>query len=252
MRIEGGRAALTRAFGALCALQPVRWEPGGLVCAPRADPDNASAALATCPLPWRALDAPPAWPAPPAGFVAGFYRRSPAHAPAPVTVPELLQADGEGFGPGDHVTTAMCLAALAQLPAGAAVDAGCGSGLLAQGWARLGRGPVLGVDLDPRAVAQARAGVVAAGLAGVITVRQGPIEGLLAQELAGRTVLANLPLPAQRALLARYATPPQAALLSGLRRGEGRALVDAYRALGLAPVRVQRRRAYECWTLVRR
>ena len=40
------------------------------------------------------------------------------------------------------------------LPAGAALDVGCGSGLLAQAWAALGRGPVLACDLDPRALAR--------------------------------------------------------------------------------------------------
>jgi ribosomal protein L11 methyltransferase len=250
--VHGDRPALARAFGALCALQPVRWDPAGLVCAPRADPEAAAPALARCPLPWRPAAMPAVWPAPPAAFVSGFYRRSPAHAPAPAGVPELVQADGEGFGPGGHVTTEMCLAALPGLPAGPAVDAGCGSGLLAQAWARLGRGPVLGLDLDGRALAQARAGVAAAGLTGRVALRRGPLEGLDPGELEGRTVLANLPRAAHIALLGRYRTPPQAALLSGLRRGEGAAVAAAYRRLGLVPVRVQRRRAWECWSLVRR
>ena len=30
--------------------------------------------------------------------MAGWYRRSPAHARAPAGVPELVQVDGEGFG----------------------------------------------------------------------------------------------------------------------------------------------------------
>lgn len=252
MIVHGDHRTLGRAFGALCALQPVRWEPAGLLCAPRADPDASSPALARCPLPWRATEVPAVWPAPPSAFVSGFYRRSPLHAPAPAGVPELVQTDGEGFGPGGHVTTEMCLAALPGLPAGPAVDAGCGSGLLAQGWARLGRGPVLGIDLDGRALAQAEAGVAAAGLAGRIRLRRGPLEGLDPDELGGRTVLANLPQAAHLALLGRYRTPPRAALLSGLRRGEGVVVAAAYRGLGLVPVRVQRRRAYECWSLVRR
>lgn len=252
MLVEGPPAALGRAFAALCGLQPVRWEPEGLVCAPRADPEGAPAALAACPLPWRALPTPPGWPAPPAGHLAGFYRRSPAHAPAPRGLPELVQADGEGFGPGGHVTTAMCLAALRGLPPGPAVDAGCGSGLLAQAWARLGRGPVLALDLDGRAVAQAAAGLAAAGLADRVSLRRGPLEALVPDELADRAVLANLPLAAHCALVGRYADPPRAALLSGLRRGEARALLPAYQALGLVPVRAQRRRGWECWSLVGR
>jgi 23S rRNA G2445 N2-methylase RlmL len=111
---------------------------------------------------------------------------------------------------------------------------------------------VLALDLNPRAVAQAEAGLRAAGLGAMVSLRRGPLEALRPEELAGRVVLANLPHAAHDALLRRYADPPRAALLSGLRRGEGRELARRYRRLGLVPVRAQRRRAYECWSLVRR
>ena len=94
-------------------------------------------------------------PGRPSRWLGGWYLRSPAHAPAPAGVRELVQAPGEGFGPAAHATTAMCLEGVEALPAGPALDAGCGSGLLAQAWARLGRGPVLACDLDPRALDQA-------------------------------------------------------------------------------------------------
>jgi ribosomal protein L11 methyltransferase len=233
--VEAGPRQVRAHFAALCPLQPVRMDPEGLVCAPRSAPEAARAALEACPLPVRALATVPAWPDPPAGMVGGWYRRSPGHLPAPEGVRELVQVPGEGFGPGDHATTAMCLEALDALPPGPALDAGCGSGLLAQAWAALGRGPVLGVDLDARALAQARASLDAAGRAGV-TLRRGPLSGIAAADVAGRVVLANVPRPAHEALLARVdpGAPPVAAVLSGIRPADAPALVAAWGALGLA------------------
>ena len=144
-----------RAFAELCALQPVRLATDGLVCAPRSAPELAGPALATCPLPWRALAMVPGWPDPPAQMVAGWYRRSPAHAPAPDGVRELVQAPGEGFGPAGHATTAMCLEMLdaCRLPtpsmSAAARDCSPRPG------SPSAAGPSLACDLDPRALDQA-------------------------------------------------------------------------------------------------
>jgi len=247
--VEADPAAIAAGFGALCALQPVRHVPEGLVCAPRAAPELAGPALERCPLPVRALSAVPGWPDPPAAHLAGWYLRSPAHAPAPAGVRELVQAPGEGFGPGGHATTAMCLEALERLPAGPALDAGCGSGVLAQAWTRLGRGPVLACDLDPRAIAQAARSLAAGGLAGRVRLRRGPLETLAEDELDGRVLLANLPAPAQRALVARLGVPPPAAVLSGLRPHEADELERAYRALGLVVVGAARRGGFSCLAL---
>ena len=232
--VEADPLALGRAFSELCALQPVRRERAGLVCAPRSAPELAGPALARCPLPWRAIDVVPGWPDPPSEMVGGWYRRSPSHAPAPAGIRELIQAPGEGFGPAGHATTAMCLEMLDLLPAGDALDLGCGSGLLGQAWIALGRGAVLACDLDPRALDQAARSLAAAGRAARVTLRRGPIAALRADEIAGRIVLANVPVEAHTALLSRIAVPPRAVLLSGLRPPQAQGVIDAYRALGLA------------------
>lgn len=226
---------IARHFAALCPLQPVRMEAAGLVCAPRSAPEAAAAALAGCPLPLRPLEDIPGWPDPPAAMIAGWYRRSPDHLPAPDGRRELIQATGEGFGPGDHATTAMCLVALETLPAAEAVDAGCGSGLLAQAWAALHDRAVLAVDLDPRALAQAARSLAAAGRAGRVTLRRGPLERLVPGALGGRVLLANVPLAAHRALAGRIVTPPRAAVVSGIRPREEAAVAAAYAATGLRP-----------------
>lgn len=235
--VRGAAGEIARHFLDLAGLQPVRWRPEGVVCAPRAAPEAARVALAACPLAWEPLDRVPGWPEPPAAAVAGWYRRGPDHAPAPAGVRELIQAPGEGFGPIGHATTAMCLAMLEQMPDGPAFDAGCGSGLLAQAWAAAGRGHVTGCDLDGRAVAQARAGIALAGLGDRVELRRAPLEGLPPDVLAGCVLLANVPAGAHRALLERTRRPPVAAVLSGLRLAQVAAVIEGWRARGLRVVR---------------
>jgi ribosomal protein L11 methyltransferase len=188
----------------------------------------------------------PAWPDPPARWLVGWYLRSPAHAPAPAGVRELVQVPGEGFGPAGHPTTAMCLAALDALAPGPAVDAGCGSGLLAQAWARLEKGPVAAFDLDPRAIDQAGRSLAAAGLSGRVRLHRRALGGLAAGALGGRVVFANVPASAHHELLARIGAPPRAVVLSGLRPGEAPAVEEAWRARGLATRRRNRRAGYVC------
>jgi ribosomal protein L11 methylase PrmA len=111
---------------------------------------------------------------------------------------------------------------------------------------------VLAVDLDPLALAQARRAVAAAGLEERIELRRAAVGALAAAELAGRVLLANLPLVAQRALAGRclaLGAAPRAALLSGLRPGEAAELLAAYRRLGLRPVGAARRGRWERWSL---
>ncbi|MGD9571746.1 MAG: 50S ribosomal protein L11 methyltransferase [Thermoleophilia bacterium] len=231
---------LAGAWPALAPLQPVARTPEGVLCAPRCAPEAAAAALPRLAWPWEPLAAVPGWPDPPSAMLGaaggGWYRRSPGHLAAPAGVRELVQVPGEGFGPIDHATTAMCLDALAPLPAGPAVDAGCGSGLLAQAWAALGRGPVLAVDVDPHAVRHAAASAAAAGLAGTVTVRRGQLATLTPADLAGAVLLANVPAPAHRELLHAAAGAAVAAVvLSGIRPGDAPALRDAWAARGLRP-----------------
>lgn len=250
LAVTVGPDALARAWPLLCPLQPVRREGEVVICAPRCAPEAAAAALASLPFPARPLAVVPGWPDPPAAMLGGWYRRSPGHLAAPAGVRELVQTPGEGFGPGDHATTAMCLEALDALPPGPALDAGCGSGLLAQAWAALGRGPVLAVDVDPRAVAQAEASLAAAGLSGAVAVRRAPLGALDGVEIAGRVVLANVPAGAHAELLARVVGAPAAVVLSGIRAPEASGLVTAWEACGLRPDGAWERGGFCCLRLV--
>ena len=250
--VEVCPAALAGAFAALCPLQPVRMEEVGLVCAPRSAPELAGPALERCPLPVRILATVPGWPDPPAAMIAGWYRRSPAHIAAPEGIRELVQVSGESFGPGDHATTAMCLEHLELLPVSSAVDVGCGSGLLAQAWVALDKGDVLACDLDPHAIDQTARSLRAAGHADRVSLRRGPVGALAAGELAGRVLLANIPLPAHESLLSRIGAPPRAVVLSGLRPSQAPAVVDVYRTLGLHVLRRDERGGFVAVCMVSR
>lgn len=246
--VTGDPAALAAEFPVLAGLEPLAWVAGGLLVAPFAggrDTDEQRARLAAMSLPWRA-DPGPVPPLPfPAAVGGGVYRRSPGHAPAPPGVPEVVLVDGEGFGLAEHVTTGMCLDLMGDLPDGPALDAGCGSGILALAWARLGRGPVLAVDADPHAVTQARESAWASGLDAMVAVRRAGLQSLSHDEVHGRVVLVNAPRVAQDALLSVPDDPvPSAVLISGL---QADAMDEVAGAWGERGLRLHRREAMGRW-----
>jgi ribosomal protein L11 methyltransferase len=228
----------------------VAWTDDGLLCAPQSAPELAAPGIASCPLPVSVTTTVRVWPDSPCVLVAGWYRRSDRHAAAPPGMRELVQVAGAGFGPGDHATTTMCLSALEHLPPGDVVDAGCGSGLLAQAWARLGRGRVLAIDLDPAAIAQTRASVDLAGVGPLVETRRQAVQACPIDELAGKTLFVNMPAASHDALLRRLRTAPAAAVVSGLCSEEAGPVVDRYRSLGMRRVRSARIGRFDCHVLV--
>jgi ribosomal protein L11 methyltransferase len=137
---------------------------------------------------------------------------------------------GLAFGTGTHPTTALCLEWLdAQDVAGtAAVDYGCGSGILAIAAAKLGAATVRAVDIDPQALIATRENAARNGvMAGLVVTADAELaerstDLLLANILAG-------PLVELAPRFARALRPGGRLALSGLLAGQTDAVTAAYR-----------------------
>jgi ribosomal protein L11 methyltransferase len=141
----------------------------------------------------------------------------PPWEPPQRTALDLVIDPGRAFGTGAHATTRLCLELLLELPtpapsgppapvdelalgaagplAGshAAIDLGCGSGVLAIAAARLGHGPVLALDYDQLAVDATIQNAKVNGVGELIETRR---FNLLEQPVpAAPLVLANLLAP---------------------------------------------------------
>ena len=113
---------------------------------------------------------------------------------APAAARRFIRLDpGLAFGTGTHPTTRMCLrwialhAARRRPPWPRVLDYGCGSGILAIAAGLFGAGAVDAVDIDPVAVASARANALANGVpisTGLPDAAQGAYALVLANILA--------------------------------------------------------------------
>ena len=113
------------------------------------------------------------------------------------------------------------------------LDYGCGSGILAIGAAKFGARDIDAVDIDEAAVASTRLNAEANG----VTLNAGLPE--LAQGRY-RTVLANIlanPLRQLASPMTRHLAPHAHVILSGLLTHQAPAVIAAYRARGLVPLR---------------
>ena len=143
---------------------------------------------------------------------------------------DIVIDPNQAFGTGAHATTRLCLEALLALDDhnGPLVDLGCGSGVLAIAAARLGWGPVSGLDHEHAAVQAARENALANGV--TIDVRHGDL--LHADTPAPRapTVVANLlrPLLAHIAHHGFEGEPPRVLIVGGLLRAEADAIAAAF------------------------
>jgi ribosomal protein L11 methyltransferase len=167
--------------------------------------------------------------------------RPPWEAPACAAdrhVQEIVIDPGQAFGTGGHASTRLCLALLLELasshpPAGALLDVGTGSGVLAIAAAHLGFAPVLGLDNERESVTAARHN--AAVNEAAIDVRHLDLrtQALPWTDIADRpsgplSVVANLLRPLLLALADTICAPPAHLIAGGLLAGEVDEVVDAF------------------------
>jgi ribosomal protein L11 methyltransferase len=182
------------------------------------------------------------------------FRILPPSAAHEARSPGDLVIDGSAFGQGTHQTTASCLAilaSLAPLDGLRVLDLGSGSGILGIAAVRLGAAAAVCLDVNPDAVASARANGRHNGVDDRLVHRAGG-----PRDLAGEAfdlVVANVGgelLLDEAGAVAGLARPGGRLLLSGLLEAWGDELAAAYAAAGCAPL--ERRTAGGFCTLLLR
>jgi ribosomal protein L11 methyltransferase len=165
--------------------------------------------------------------------------------PPPGTIAIRIDA-ATAFGTGRHATTFGCLEAIERIAQrrgravlAPALDLGCGTGVLAIAAAKRLRVRVTASDVDPAAVAMARANVRRNGVAGLVIVHRGCGLAAAAVRRPGPygLILANIlarPLALLAPAIARALAPGGGTVvLSGLLRAQEAQVLSAYRAQGL-------------------
>jgi ribosomal protein L11 methyltransferase len=171
--------------------------------------------------------------------------RAPWHDDAGGALPEVVIDPGQAFGTGGHATTRLCLELLLTLPPGGPLlDLGCGSGVLAIAAAKLGWGPVLGLDYEEASVAAARANAAVNDVG--VEARRWDLR--VDDVPTAPVVLANLVRPLLLTLAERMAEPPPVLVASGLLAHEAEEVATAF-AVRHGLREVERREA-EGWAAV--
>jgi ribosomal protein L11 methyltransferase len=134
---------------------------------------------------------------------------------------------GLAFGTGSHPTTRLCLEWLCDelREAASLIDYGCGSGILAIAAAKLGVPSVVGVDIDPQAVASANANAVANGVRIEFRTTSDPAPE--AADVVVANILSN-PLKVLAPLLTALVRPGGRLVLAGLLERQVDEVASAY------------------------
>lgn len=149
---------------------------------------------------------------------------------------------GLAFGTGSHATTRLCLQWLCEqlAPGETVIDYGCGSGILAIAAAKLGGSQVIGVDIDPQAVAATVANARANGVE--VTAASSADACPQPADVVVANILSN-PLKVLAPLLTALVRPGGRLVLAGLLDRQASEVAAAYPEIALAPFR-----SLEGWT----
>jgi ribosomal protein L11 methyltransferase len=136
------------------------------------------------------------------GVEVGPFWVGPPWQPPPPGKLAIVIDPGRAFGTGAHPTTRLCLELLAECSLGSLLDVGCGSGVLAIAAVKLGRAPVIALDVDADAVSVAQVNADRNGVS--LDVRC--TDALAGPLPTADVVVANLTLQQVEALAPRLAT----------------------------------------------
>jgi ribosomal protein L11 methyltransferase len=147
-------------------------------------------------------------------------------SPDPAAI-NLVLDPGMAFGTGSHPTTRLCLEWLERTltPGASVLDYGCGSGILAIAAARLGAARVAGVDIDPQAVAAARANALQNGVTARFETSATPLAG--EYDLVVANILAN-PLRILAPAICAHVRPGGQLALAGLLDAQATEIIGLY------------------------
>lgn len=163
--------------------------------------------------------------------------------PAPVGRFPIVVNPGMAFGTGVHETTQLCLEALETYvrPGMSGLDVGAGSGILAQAAALLGAAPVWACDIDPAAVAIARANTGPSVFLGSIDAVRPGCADLITANISPEAIAILAPE------LLRCLVPGGIVLVSGFEQHEIAAVECAFQQHG---ARIREIRLKRSWALL--
>lgn len=149
------------------------------------------------------------------------------HEPPDPTAIHLELDPGLAFGTGSHPTTRLCLEWLeANVAPGCSVlDYGCGSGILGIAAKKIGAGEVVGVDIDPAALAAAAENAQRNRVALRLAHSSEPLTQTFDRVVAN--ILTN-PLMLLAPLLTAHLAPGGRLALSGVLESQAQQVIDAY------------------------
>ena len=156
---------------------------------------------------------------------------------------KVIEIDpGMAFGTGTHETTSLCIRLLEDYlkPGEKVLDVGCGSGILSIAAALLGASEVLGVEIDPDAVAIAQENLALNHVEQIASAQYGDLtKGI---DFKADVIVANLMADLVVMLskdAAEHLLPDGRYISSGILTEKMPEVVDAMRALGFAIMEVK-------------
>lgn len=148
--------------------------------------------------------------------------------PEPAAVNIILDP-GLAFGTGTHATTALCLQWLdsAEVAGKTVIDYGCGSGILAIAALLLGAKSVIGIDIDPQAIAASKANAERNGVAERLFLYLAGQQPECSADIVMANILAE-PLTELRPVIASCCKDGGSLVMSGILDTQVARIAEAY------------------------